>query len=239
MQLHGNTNSTGMKLDLGSDNQQATEVNEPNSVSRRNFLQLAGGIAGAGIFVASCRPTPNDKQFIGRGDTALLNYLYIVELVLAAFYAQANNTQYYGLTESELQLLPDMREHQYAHRELLKKMLGSDLITKVFVDLSQVTYADRNSVLTNATFLEDLAVAAYNGVAQYFSNTNFVLLTAKMATVQARHAAYARDIHAANTFSDSTVVNLNGLDRALSPQVVMQTLTPWFTAKIDYSTLPS
>lgn len=237
--MYDGPNSTSMKLDLGSDNEQTVEAGVMHDVSRRRFLQFAGGIAGAGLIVSSCRKTPPDTQFIGRDDTALMNYLYIVEMVLTAFYTQANNTQYYGLTESELQLLADLRDHQYAHRELLKKILGGNAINKVVVDLSPVTFADRNNTLTNAIFLEDLAVAAYNGVAKHFADTSFVLLTAKMGTVQARHAAYARDILSANTFADSTVVGLNGLDRAMSPQAVMAALAPFIQTKLDYTTLPA
>lgn len=227
-----------MKLDLGSDNKQIAETGVMHDVSRRRFLQFAGGIAGAGLIVSSCRKTPPDTQFIGRGDTALINYLYLIELVLTAFYTQANNTPYYGLTESELQLLADMRDHEYAHRELLKKILGDTAINRVVTNLSPTTFADRTSTLTNSIFLEDLAVAAYNGVAQHFTDTGYVLLVAKMATVKARHAAYSRDILTANTPSDSGVVNNMGLDRAMSPQAVMAALSPWIETKLDYTTLP-
>lgn len=229
---------TYMKMDSSAE-QQTIESAPIHDVSRRRFLQFAGGIAGAGLLAASCRKTPPDTQFIGKGDTGLLNYLYLVEEVLTSFYTQANITQYYGLNESELQLIADLREHQYAHRELLKKILGDTAITgKLVVDLSLVTFADRTSTLTNATFLEDLAVAAYNGVAQYFSDTTYVLLIAKMATVQARHAAYARQILNANNISDSTIINAQGLDRAMTPQQVMAALAPWIQTKLDYTTLP-
>lgn len=227
-----------MKMDSSSD-QQTVEAAPLHNVSRRSFLQFAGGLAGAGLFVASCRKTPPDTQFIGRGDTGLLNYLYIVEQVLTAFHTQANITQYYGLTESELQLIADLREHQYAHRELLKKILGDTAITnKLVIDLSPVTFADRTSTLSKAAFLEDLAVAAYNGVAGYFTDTNYVMMVAKMATVQARHSAYVRHILTANAFSDTTIINNNGLDRAMTPQEVMTALGPWIQTKLDYSTLP-
>lgn len=231
-----------MKMDPGSNNLQTAEESPLQNLSRRRFLQFAGGVAGVGFVAASaasCRKTPPDTQFIGRGDTGLLNYLYIVEQVLTSFYTQANNTQYYGLSASELQLIADLRDHQYAHRELLKKILGDTAVTgKLVVDLSPVTFADRTSTLTNAIFLEDLAVAAYNGVARHFSDTSYVLMVAKMATVQARHAAYARHILSANTFSDTGIISINGLDRAWTPQEVMKALAPYIQTKLDYTTLP-
>ncbi len=227
-----------MKMDSSSEQQ--TMGSAPlHNVSRRGFLQLAGGVAGAGLLVASCRKTPPDTQYIGKGDTGLLNYLYIVEEVLTSFYTQANITQYYGMDAAELQAIADLREHQYAHRGLLKKILGDTAITgKLVVDLSPVTFADRTSTLTQAAFLEDLAVAAYNGVAQYFSDKSYVLLIAKMATVQARHSAYARQILTANNISDNTIINVQGLDRAMTPQQVMAALAPWIQTKLDYTTLP-
>lgn len=227
-----------MKMDV-SNEQQVVGAEAQHNLSRRRFLQFAGGVAGIGLVAASCRKTPPDTQYIGQGDTGLLNYLYIVEQVLTSFYTQANNTQYYGLTESELQLIADLREHQYAHRELLKKILGDTAVTnKLVVNLSAVTFADRTSTLTNAIFLEDLAVAAYNGVASHFSDTSYVMLIAKMATVQARHSAYARDILSANTLSDTSIISVNGLDRAMTPQQVMAALGPWIQTKLDFSTLP-
>ena len=231
-----------MKPDSGSQNQQVTETGVTHDVSRRRFFQLAGGIAGVGavLSVASCRKTPPDTFFIGRGDTGLLNYLYIVEQVMSAFHAQTNivGSHYYGLTESELQLIADMRDHQLAHKGLIKGLLGRDAMSTIVVDLSPVTFADRTDTLNHAIMLEDIAAAAYNGVAQYFTDTNYVLLIAKMATVQARHAAYERDILAPNTFSDSTIVNSNGFDRALTPQQVMAALAPYIQTKLDISTLP-
>ena len=55
------------------------------NVSRRRFFQLAGGVAGAGILLSAChkRTGPTDI-YIGSGDTALLNYLYILQQVEAA-----------------------------------------------------------------------------------------------------------------------------------------------------------
>ena len=235
-------NNISMRPDQGSDSRQVIETGVTHDVSRRRFFQLAGGIAGAGVVLsaASCRKTPADTFFVGRGDTGLLNYLYMVEHVMSAFHAQTNmvGSHYYGLTDSELQLIADLRDHQLAHKGLLKALLGNSAMGQIVVSLAPVTFADRTDTLNHAIFLEDIAAAAYNGVAQYFTDTSYVLLVAKMATVQARHAAYERNILAANTFSDSTIVNSNGFDRALTPQQVMAALAPYIQTKLDISTLP-
>src|SRR4051812_2031441 len=109
--------------------EQVEEMKGGYDVSRRRFFQLAGGIAGAGILFSACKKTsgPTDV-YIGSGDTALLNYLYILQQVEAAFYTQAVLTNYYGITESELQLLTDVRDQEIAHREFFKALLGTDAV---------------------------------------------------------------------------------------------------------------
>ncbi len=228
-----------MKLNMGSENTQVEEAGLMHNVSRRNFLALAGGIAGVGMLASSCRRTPPDTVYVGKGDVALLNFLLIVEEVLAAVYTQANLTAYYGLTKSELDLMADMRDHQYAHKVLLKKVLGTNAITDVTTVLSKVTYADKTDFLKNSILLEDLAVAAYNGVAKRFTDTNYVLLTAKMATLQARHAAYSRELLAHNSLADTVIVNTDGLDRAMAPIEVYNALAPYIQTKFDISNLPA
>ncbi|NDC40779.1 MAG: ferritin-like domain-containing protein [Chitinophagia bacterium] len=209
--------------------------------SRRGFLQLAGGATAAGLLFAACRRTPPDTIYIGKGDTALLNNLYIMESVFAAVYTQANVTPYYGMDRSELQLTADLRDHAVAHKGLLKYLLemSNSAIPEVVTDLNPITFADRTNVLSHAYALEDLAVGAYYGAAKRFTDTNHVLTVAKMATVHARHSAYAREMLTHNTFSDSTVVNASGLGQALDPLTVFNVMKPYLQTKFDITNLPA
>src|ERR1700741_2488407 len=111
-------------------------------LSRRRFFQLAGGLAGVGLLLSSChtRTGPSDT-YIGSGDVALLNYLYILEQLEAAYYTQAYATPYYGMTTSELQLLLDLRDQEIAHREFFKKLLGTNAIGSISPNFSMVTFA--------------------------------------------------------------------------------------------------
>ena len=227
-----------MKLNMGSENKQVGETAVMHDVSRRRFFQLAGGIAGAGIILSSCRRTPPDTIYVGKGDTAILNNLLVLEEVLCAVYIQANLTAYYGLNQVELNLLADLRDHQLAHKGILKKVLGTAAIPDVQTVIAAVTFADRADFLRNSVILEDLAVAAYNGAAKYFSDTSYVLLTAKMASLQARHSAYVRELQAHNTLADTTVVDTNGLGQSMSPLAVFNALKPFLQTKFDISNLP-
>jgi hypothetical protein len=230
--------STSMEITKIQDNKQQSP--EPQTdLSRRKFLQLAGGVTAAGVLIASCKKTPPDTIYMGKGDIALLNTLYLVEQLLSDFYTQANVTPYYGLSASELGLLADMRDHALAHRELLKNLLGSSAIPDIVTVLTPVTFADRTDFLSHASIFEDIAVGAYHGVGQRFSDTSYVLLTAKMATVQARHSSYVRDILNHNNFADSGIVNSKGLEQTLAPASVFAAIKPYLETKFDITNLPA
>jgi len=209
-----------------------------NNVSRRRFFQVAGGMTVAGMALAACHRTPPSTYFVGSGDIGLLNYLYILKQVQADFYIQANNTPYYGMDESELQLIADLRDHQIAHRDLLKMILSSSAIPSIVINFSPVTFASRSSVLSYSTLFEDLSIGAINGAIPLFSNTAYVPYLSKMATVDARHSAYVRDIATYNSFADSTVIT-NGLDQSLLPRTVMKTLETYIQTTFDASQLPN
>lgn len=200
---------------------------------------MAGGMAGAGLLFAACKGSAPTDIYVGSGDTGLLNYLYILQQLEAAFYTQAVATPYYGLTASEEALLTELRDTEVAHREFFKKMLGADAVRNVEVNFSPVTFADRTSFLSNAIIIEDLMVAAMNGVVKLFTDTKYILIIAKMAPVEARHAAYSRDLLTRNSFADATAVNSNGLDLASSPLTVMNSAQTYLQSRFDTSKLPS
>ncbi len=219
---------------------QAEETDKISDISRRRFFQLAGGLAGAGLLVSSChsRSGPTDT-YIGSGDIGLLNFLYILEQIEAAFYTQAYATPYYGMTESEMQLLLDVRDQEIAHREFFKRILGTSAIAAISLDFSLITFADRTSVLTYAAIFEDMVISGYNGAAHLFINTDYVLTLSKMVTVEARHSAYFRDILNHNNFAGSNVVDSNGLDQAISPATVLATAKTYIHTHFDSSRLPN
>jgi hypothetical protein len=219
---------------------QVEEMDKVYDVSRRRFFQLAGGIAGAGLLLSACRKkSASTTVYIGSGDTALLNYLYIMEQLEAAFYTQAVATPYYGLTVSESQLLTDVRDQEITHKGFLKSLLSTNAIPPIVLDFSPVTFADRGSVLSTAIVLEDMVVSAYNGVIHLFSNTNIVPPISKMVTVEARHSAYFRDILTYNTFGDSSVIDGNGLDQAAASAAVLLWAQSYIQTRFDSRQLPN
>jgi len=217
------------------------ETGKAYDVSRRRFFQLAGGVAGAGILLSAChkRSGPTDV-YIGSGDIALLNYLYILEQVEAAFYTQAVTTNYYGITKSELELLTDVRDQEIAHREFLRTLLGANAIPAINTAFKGVTFAERTSFLTNATQLEDLVISGINGAAPLFSDTDYVVSLGKMVTVEARHSAYFRDLNSYNSFADSTIIGSTGLDQNNTPSSVLGIAeSNYIVTRFDASKLPN
>jgi len=217
---------------------QVEETEKVFNTSRRRFFQLAGGIAGAGLLLsaASCRRTPASDTYIGEGDAALLNYLYILKQVTSAFYGQAVSTYYTGITKEESVLQIDLRDQELVHREFFKRLAGANAVKEITPQLSAVTFADKKSFLTHACTLEDLSVSAYAGVIRLLKNTDQVLAIAKIASVDARHAGYMHDLLTHNAFSG---LDANGLDKVVSPVTGFTTLEQYIETKFDISKLPT
>jgi hypothetical protein len=220
--------------------EQVEEMDKVPDVSRRRFFQLAGGIAGAGLLLSACRnrSKPTDT-FLGSGDTGLLNCIYVIQQLEAAFYTQAVATPYYGLTVSESQLLTDVRDQEIAHMEFMKGLLGNNAVSNISVNFSAVEFADRTSTLKYAAIFEDMSVSAINGAAHLFSNMDYVFALAKMVSVEARHSSYFRDLLTNGSFADSTVINNYGLDQAGTPATVFANAETYLHTTFDASKLPN
>jgi hypothetical protein len=215
-------------------------------VSRRRFLGFAGGLAGLGLLTAAaagCKKDDDDDDSsvnLGSGDIGILNYAYALEQLEAAFYTQVIMQQYSGMTNDERSLITDIRDHEIAHREFFKAALGSSAIRGLTPNFSAVNFADRNSVLTTAKTFEDLGVSAYNGAGKLIVSADYLLLAGKIVSVEARHAAYIRDLLVPNSFADNTVVDTtNGLDVVRMPTAVLAAAQPFIFEKINGSNLPT
>jgi len=219
-----------------------TETDVVPDVSRRRFFQMAGGLAGAGMLLASCSKSSSSSNGgvnLGSGDTGILNYAYALEQLEAAFYTQVIAVQYTGMTSDELTLLTSIRDHEVAHREFFKAALAGSAIQALQVNFSAIDFTNRASVLATAKTFEDLGVSAYNGAGKLIVSADYLLVAGKIVSVEARHAAYIRDLLGDNTFAGSDVVSTNGLDVENSPATVLAAASPFLTTKLDGSNLPN
>jgi hypothetical protein len=221
----------------------APDRGQDSGLSRRKFLSLAGiGMIGAAALASCSKSNPTlDGQDIdlGSGDIGILNYAYALEQIEAAFYTSVLSNPFSGITAMELQMLDDIRQHEVAHREFFKNALGSKAIPALTIRFTSVNFSDRNSVLSTAKAFEDLGVAAYNGAGKLIADANYLLLAGKIVSVEARHAAYIRDLISNGSFADNSIVDANGLEMSKSPNEVLAIAGAFIKDTINANNLPT
>ena len=189
--------------------------------------------------MASCKhhnddvtPTAYD---IGSGDVGILNYAYALEQLEAAFYLQIALTPYAGITSAETALLTDIRDHEVGHREFFKAALGSNAIVGLTPDFSSIDFSSRAKVLAAAQAFEDTGVTAYNGAGYLIQNVDYLLLAGKIVSVEARHAAYIRNLINYGSFADNTVLDANAMDKSQSIAQVLTIANTYLKTKVSAS----
>lgn len=215
----------------------------PQGQSRRRFLTSAAGIASlagiASIGMIGCDKDDDDSGVdLGSGDTGILNYAYALEQLEAAFYTQVIANPYSGMTATEKALLTDIRDHEIAHREFFKTALSTKAIVALEVNFASINFTSRDSVLATAKAFEDLGVAAYNGAGKLITTPDYLVLAGKIVSVEARHAAYIRDIISNGSFADSTVIDMDGLEMSKTPPQVLSIASAYIKTKINGNNLP-
>jgi hypothetical protein len=216
------------------------------SLSRRRFIGYAGALAGAGLLagsIVSCKKEedPMDGAIdLGSGDTGVLNLVFAMAQLQAAFYAQVILTPYTPLktTDAEYKLIVNMRDHEIAHRELLRKLVGGGAIADLTPNFTNVFFNKRTSVLDTARFFEDLSVAAYNGATKLLSSDVLLDVFVKIASVEARHAATIHNLIELGTFT-SNQIGQDGLELASDPKDVLLPLSAYFKEKLNPANLPT
>jgi len=231
------------------------ESNTPKAkLHRRSFLQYSGaGLAGLALVAAGCKknnnfPTdpnggePVDESGInlGSGETAVLNYAYVLEQIEAAFYAKVVATPYGGISDQEKKFFADIAAHEVAHREVFKAALGTSAVPAVALDFSSIDFTNKTQVLNAAKAFEDLGVSAYNGAGKLLTSADNLALAAKVVSVESRHAAYIRELISPNSFANDEVVDgTNAFEKARTPAEVLNIIKTYVKNPINASNLPT
>lgn len=219
------------------------EEQSPN-MARRSFLRYAGaGVAGLGILgvTTSCNkkngvyPDMTGIDIGANSDLAILNYAYTLEQLEAAFYIQVAATPFSGITTAETALLTDIRDHEVAHREFFKAALKTNAIQVLAPDFSSIDFSSRTKVLAAAQAFEDLGVQAYNGAGYLIKSADYLTLAGKIVSVEARHAAYIRNLINPGSFADNTIIDANGLDKQKTIGEVLATANTFLKTKVNAS----
>lgn len=163
------------------------------SLTRTRLLQRAvvgGGVIVAGGVLLGGLPEVSPAAPSKAQDVKILNLVLQLEELEAAFYADAEAR---GALKGELaEFARVVGEHERAHVAFLRKALGSQANAKPTFDFGNTT-ADGDRFAATAAMLEDTAVAAYNGQAANLTKPT-LKAAATIVSVEARHAAWIRDI---------------------------------------------
>ncbi|MEN0055307.1 MAG: ferritin-like domain-containing protein [Mucilaginibacter sp.] len=216
------------------------ESTPPINTSRRRFLRRAGvSAASVGLLAtAAChkgeqiRVKPN-KIDIGKGDMSVLNYAYALEQLEAGFYTQLIQTPYSDITADELALFTSIRDHEILHREFFKAALGANAIPTLVTDFTTINFSDKISVLNAAKNFEDIGVLAYVGVSNQIQNKDYLTITGKIASVEARHAALLSNMITPGSFSGTDQVDDIGLNKFLSISDVLYRTNGFLKTKVS------
>jgi hypothetical protein len=217
--------------------------NEKAAVSRRRFLGIGAAAAVVAVGLSSCdkdddvNNMPQDGIDLGSGDFGILNYAYALEQLEAAFYTKLIESPYSSMPAGEMALLKDIRDHEIAHREFFKNALGSNAIKGLTPDFSKIDFSNRSAVLGAAKTFEDLGVSAYNGAGKLITNGAYLTIAGKIVSVEARHAAYIRDLISNGSFASDT--DANGMDKALDPATVLTAANAYLITKVTGKNLPT
>lgn len=217
------------------------EVSHSKGVSRRKFLGYAGGLAGAGMLIASCKkeddPVTSDGAIdLGTNDEGLLNLLFVLQQVEAALYDTVLKNKYTGMTAEEEAYFKEMHDHEIAHRELLRNYLKGKG-TVITTDFSRVKFSVRSSVLENIELIENLVVATLNEAGRLFIAGEHVSIAGKMASLEARHAATVSNMISMGNFFGT--VDVTGAEQGSLPSNTVTTINNFLATKVSGNNLPN
>jgi rubrerythrin len=161
--------------------------------TRADLFRKGGILAGAGLGLGALTAggVAALAQGTPKGDVKILNYALTLEYLEAAFYREANATgKLHGVAARFARVVG---AHEQAHVAALKQALGAKAVKQPSFDFKSTTKAE-GSFLKTAMTLEDTGVAAYQGQADRIKSGQVLASAGAILAVEARHAAWVRDI---------------------------------------------
>jgi len=169
------------------------EAVEEVGATRSDFLRKTavggGALLGTGAFLGAMPSIALGAP--PRSDIAILNFALTLEYLEAAFYTEA--LQKGRLTGEALKFAQVVGGHERAHVAFLKGALGRKAVARPRFNFRDTT-SDQAKFLATATVLEDTGVLAYAGQGPLIKTKSIVKAALSVLTVEARHAAWVRDI---------------------------------------------
>jgi rubrerythrin len=175
---------------------------ESAGFDRSDFLKKgalgAGGILAGGAifgtFLSSAEAAISSTKRSKKNDGAILNFALTLEYLEAAFYKQAVANAAYGSSAALKTFAETVAAHEAAHVKFLKGALKSSAVKSPTFDFGKAV-TDQATFAATAEVLEDTGVSAYLGQVGNILQIPVLKAAGTIATVEARHAAWIRDIN--------------------------------------------
>jgi Ferritin-like domain len=161
--------------------------------TRASFLRKAGigagAVMGSGVLLGGLPAMASAAT--PKSDVDILNFALTLEYLEAAFYTEASAKG--ALSGKARAFSKVVGAHERAHVAFLRKALGSAAVKKPRFDFKGTT-ENQAKFLATAKVLEDTGVAAYAGQGPLLKTKAIVQAALSIHSVEARHAAWVRDI---------------------------------------------
>lgn len=208
------------EVDVDGAIREAAENVDPST--RAAFLKKAGvgiGAVAAGSAFFGGVPALVSAASVPASDVAILKFALTLEYLEATFYTEAvAKGNFSGETGIFARVV---RNHENAHVAFLKNALGSAAPAKPKFNFKD-TVTDLTKFQATAVVLEDTGVQAYLGQTPRIKSIKILAAAGSILPVEARHAAWIREIRLKATQSASgTLPAPNSFDK---PQSMAQIL---------------
>jgi rubrerythrin len=162
--------------------------------TRAGFLRSAA-LGGAAMLSALAAPADAMAKV---SDVEILQFGLRFERLQATLYTQADELGTIGrMTDAKRRWARTLGAHERAHVKIIKQVLGSKVEPRPFFDFGNAVEST-GAFTRTAVAMEDLTVALLAGVIPAVENRELTAALFGLLTVEARHAAWARNIVGAN-----------------------------------------
>ncbi len=175
--------------EVDRDEALTSAIAELCGTTRAGFLRNTA-LGGTAMLAALAAPASAAQV----SDVDILRFGLRFERLQATFYTQAEELGTIGtMTNAKQEWARTLGAHERAHVKILKTVLGPKAERSPTFDFGNANESDAAFTRT-AVAMEDLTVALLGGVTPKIQNRSLTAALLGLLTVEARHAAWARNI---------------------------------------------